>query len=162
MPTVSLGQVVEGDDRLALLATGQVGLGDDPAETGVALGIPGQHDQVGAVGVRHPGTGPRRPRPGDGELGAEDRGEPEGPGGLGEADHAVEAVVVGQGQCGQAEPDRLGGQLLGMAGAVEEGEVGVGVQFGVGHVARVGSAIRRWLRPTSGPARPATGGRPVR
>src|ERR1700728_1358037 len=42
---------------------------------------------------------------GDGELGTEHGGEPEGPGRLGEADHAVEAVVIGQGQGRQAEPD---------------------------------------------------------
>ena len=86
-----------------------------------------------------PVRAPGRPGPGDGELGPEDGGQAEGPGRLGEADHAVEAVVVGQGQSGQAEPDRLGGQLLGVAGAVEEGEVGVGVQFGVGHVGRAAS-----------------------
>ena len=32
VPVVAVGQGVEGDDRLALLATGQMGLGDDPAE----------------------------------------------------------------------------------------------------------------------------------
>ena len=127
VPVVMIGQRVEGDDRLPLLSPGQMGLGDDPAEAGVALGIPGQHDQVGAVGVGHPGTDMADARPGDGELGAEDGGQTEGPGRLGEADHTVEAVVVGQGQCGQTEPDGCGSQLLGVAGPVEEGEVGVGV-----------------------------------
>ena len=63
VPAVTVGQVVEGDDRLPLLPAGQVGLGDDPAEAGVALGVPGQHDQVGAVGVGHAGPGPRPARP---------------------------------------------------------------------------------------------------
>ena len=108
MAAVALGQVVEGDDRLPLLAPVQVGLGDDPAETGIALGIPGQHDQVGAVRVGYAGTDTGRPRPGDGELGAEHGGQAEGPGRLGEADHAVEAVVVGQGEprTGRAGPPR--------------------------------------------------------
>ena len=127
MPAVVVGQRVEGDDRLPLLPAVQVGLGDDPAEAGVPLGVPGQHDQMGAVGIGHPGADPGHARPGDGELGPEDGGQAEGPGRLGEADHTVEAVVVGQGQRGQTQPDGSGGQLLGMAGPVEEGEVGVGV-----------------------------------
>ena len=72
----------------------------------------------------------------EGELGAEHGGQADRPGGLGEADHAVEAVVVGEGQRLQAEPGRLLGQLLGVGGAVEEAEVGVAVQLGVGHGAR--------------------------
>ncbi len=124
---VTFGQVVEGDDRLPLLPAVQVGLGDGPAEPGVSLGVPGQHDQVGAVRIRYAGTGVRDTRPGDGELGPEHGGQAEGPGRLGEADHAIEAVVVGQGDGGQAESDCLGNQLLGVAGAVEEGEIGVGV-----------------------------------
>lgn len=157
MPVVATGEIVQGDDRLPLLPPGEMGLGDDPAETGVALGIPGQHDQVGAVGVRHPGTDMGESVPGDGELGAEDGGQPEGPGRLGEADHTVETVVVGQGQRGQTEPDGPRGQLLGMAGPVEKGEVGMGVEFGIGH--RRGPVTRRSLRPTSGPVRPAADGR---
>jgi hypothetical protein len=39
--------------------------------------------------------------------------------------------VVGDGEGGEPEPGRLVDQLLGMAGAVEEGEVGVTVQLGV-------------------------------
>ena len=61
---VAAGQLVEGEDRLPLLPAGQVGLGDDPAEPGVALGVPGQHDQMGAVGsgtpVRAGGAAPER------------------------------------------------------------------------------------------------------
>ena len=127
MPIVMIGQRVEGDDRLPLLPPGQMGLGDDPAEAGVPLGISGQHDQVGAIGVRHPGTDMADARSGDGELGTEDGRQTEGPGSLGEADHTVEAVVVGQGQCGQTELNGCGSQLLGVAGPVEEREVGVGV-----------------------------------
>ena len=59
-------------------------------------------------------TGRRTDRAVDGELGTEHRGQPHLPGGLGEADHAVEAVVVGEGQRFEPEPGRLLGQLLGM------------------------------------------------
>ena len=104
-----------------------MGPGDHPAEAGVPLGVPGQHHQMGTVRIRHPGADSGHARPGDGELGAEDGGQAEGPGRLGEADHTVEAVVVGQGQRGQAQADGAGGQLLGVAGPVEEGEIGVGV-----------------------------------
>ena len=50
-------QRVEGDDGLSLLPAGQVGLGDDPAEAGVPLGVAGQHHQVGAAGVGDTGAG---------------------------------------------------------------------------------------------------------
>ena len=63
VPAVVIGQRVEGDDRLPLLPAGQVGLGDHPAEAGVPLGVPGQHDQVGAVGVGHPGPDLATPAP---------------------------------------------------------------------------------------------------
>ena len=52
-------------------------------------------------------------------------------GGEREADRAVEAVVVGDGQAGEPEPRRFDRQLLGVAGAVEEGEIGVAVELGV-------------------------------
>ena len=154
---VVLGQVVEGDDRLALLSAGQVGLGDDPAQAGVALGVASQHHQVGALGVGHAGAEWRGGGCGDGELGAEDGGQPEGPGRLGEADYPVETVVVGESEGGEPEMDGHRGQVLGMAGAVEEGEVRVGVELGVGHGC---SLIRRWPRPTSAPARPPADGLP--
>ena len=67
------------------------------------------------------------------QLGAEDRREAVVARGEREAHHAVEAVVVGDGQAGEPEARRFDRQLLGMAGAVEEGEVGVAVELGVRH-----------------------------
>ena len=155
---VPVRQLVEGDDRFALLATGQVGRREDLAQARVPLGIPGEHHEMGAVRVGHAGARVRRGAgAGDGELGAEHGGEAEGPGCLREADHAVETVVIGQGERGQTETDCLRGQLLGMARAVEEGEVGVCVELGVGHRRDL---IRRSLRPTSGLVRRAAGRRP--
>ncbi len=158
--TVPLRQLVEGDDRFALLATGQVGRREDLAQARVALGVTGEDHQMGAVRIGHAGAGVRRGAgPGDGELCAEHGGQAEGPGRLGEADHAVEAVVIGQGERGQTETHRLRGQFLGMARTVEEGEVGVCVELGVGHRRLL---IRRSLRPTSGSVRRAAGRRPYR
>ena len=50
-----------------------------------------------------------------------------------EAHDAVEAVVIGDGQRGEPQARGLVDQLLGMAGPVEEREVRVAVQLGVGH-----------------------------
>ena len=133
VPAVAVGQRVEGEDGSALLPALQVGLGDGPAEAGVALGVPGQHHQVGAVRVGHAGAQVGPVDVGQGELGPEHGGQPERPGRHREPHHAVQAVVVGEGHRRQAEPDRLRGQFLGVAGTVEEGEVGVGVELRVGH-----------------------------
>ncbi len=46
-------------------------------------------------------------------------------------DGAVEALVVGDGQGVHAQLGGAGGEGLGGGGAVEEGEVGVGVELGV-------------------------------
>ena len=98
----------------------------------------GQHQQVlpGRVGgARRGRAGPGARCAGagelEGQLGAEHRREADGPGRHGEADDAVEAVVVGDGQGREAEPGRLVDQLLGVARTVEEGEVRVAVQLGV-------------------------------
>ena len=122
------GQRVEGEDGLALLPARQVRVGQHGREPRVAVGVPGQQHEVraGRVGLAGARAG-RRQR----HLGAEDRGQPAHPRRLGEAHHAVEAVMVRQRQRGQPEPVRLGHQLLGVAAAVEEAEPRVGVQLGV-------------------------------
>ena len=88
-----------------------------------------------------------------GELGAEHRRHPECPGRLGEADHPVQAVVVGEGEGVETEPGRLGDELLGVRGTVEEAEVGVAVELRVrgGHGAAP-PVSRRWLPATNPPA----------
>ena len=53
-------------------------------------------------------------------------------GGEREADHPVEAVVVGDRQGGEPEPGGFDRQLLRVARAVEKGEIGVAVQLRVG------------------------------
>ena len=69
------------------------------------------------------------------ELGAEHRREPGGAGGEREAHHAVQTVVVGDGEGRQILPGGLVRQLLGMAGPVEEREVRVAVQLRVAALA---------------------------
>ena len=142
-----VGQLVERRARRALLAR-ELGLADRPGQAGVALRVAGQHEQVALVGAGRRGRAcwaGGRPFAGgrpEGQLGPEHRGQPEGPGRLGEADHAVEAVVVGERQRLEPEPGRLLGQLLGVRRPVEEAEVGVAVQLGVGHRPGVGPPAR--------------------
>ncbi len=114
VPAVVPGQVVEGAGGPALLPPGEVSLGDGPAQAGVPLGIAGQHHEVGADGVGGAGAARRAPALHQGELGAEHRRHPEGARRLGEADHPVQAVVVGEGEGVEAEPGRLGDELLGV------------------------------------------------
>ena len=113
---------------------------------------------VSLLEQRHPPVGGEAGRQRD--LGAEHRRHPDGPGRLGEAHDAVEAVVVGEGQRLEAEPGGLGRQLLGVRRPVEEREVGVAVQLGVGHRRPVGrstpSASNGWRRRLhAGPSPPA-------
>ncbi|TCN37857.1 hypothetical protein EV644_15018 [Kribbella orskensis] len=133
------GQVFQVVDRPAFLPACEVGFGDRSGQPVVAVLPLGQHQQVRAFGIRDAvlGTGQA-----EGELGAVDGGDVVGRRGLGEAGRAVEPVVVGQRDRVQTEPHGLLDQLLGGGGAVEEAEVGVAVQFGVGDDLALG---RLWL-----------------
>ncbi len=104
-----------------------MGLGDGPAEPGISLGVARQDHQVGAGRIRRAGAGGA----GQGELGPEHRRQAEHHGGPSEADHAVQAVVVGQGQGLEAEASGGIHQLLGVRRPVQEAEVGVAVQLGI-------------------------------
>ncbi len=94
-----------------------------------------------SLGVGLTVLGPSQPQ---GQLGAEHRGDTNRARRLGEADHAVEPVVIGEGEGLQAEPGRFLGERLRRAGTVEEAEVGVGVELGVGRGAGVAGQLRRW------------------
>ena len=69
----------------------------------------------------------------DGELGSERGGQTDFPSRLCEADDPVEAVVIGESERFEAEAGRLFGELLRVGRSVEEAEVGVAVQLGIGH-----------------------------
>ena len=117
-------------DRAPLLPVGvHLPLGDRARDRPVAVGVAGEDQQVVALGIGHAvlrrGQAQR-------ELGAVDRRHPQLLRGLGEADHAVHAVVVGERDRLQPQPRGLLDQLLGVRRAVEEAEVGVHVQLGVG------------------------------
>ena len=102
------------------VAFGGVGLGaaDEVSEVVPAVLV---FDEEGEVGAAL-----------QGELGAEDGVDAVLVGGAQEAGGAVDGVVVGEGQGGHAELGGAAHEVFGVAGAVEEGEVGVGVEFGVG------------------------------
>ena len=175
------GDVGQRELRRPLLP-GQVAEAQRAGQPGVALRPVGQQQQVRAVGIRgvrigHPAGGDlgervrfrtRRPRRGlesgrERDLGTEHRRQPDRPGRLGEADDAVEAVVVGDGEGVEPEPGSLGGQLLGVRGPVEEGEVGVAVELGVGHVALAAMDAARLERlAPPAPRRPVSAGVPRR
>ena len=126
------GQVVDETGRVvdgAALLPGQLGGGDRRGDAVVALGPPGEDEQVLPDRVGLPTL---RRGQAEGELGAEDCREVVALRGLGETWRPVEAVVVGQREAAQPEPDRLLDQLARTARPVEEGEVRVGVQLGVG------------------------------
>jgi hypothetical protein len=120
--------LVEREARRSLLAAAQVRFAEHGREMAVALGRAREQHEVVTGRVVDPDAVVVRV---DGDLGAKDRGQSEGPGRLGEAHDAVETVVVGEGQAREAEPGPFGGQLLGVARAVEETEARVGVEFAV-------------------------------
>jgi hypothetical protein len=122
-----LVEVVDGAPLLRL--GGELRGRDGAGEPVVALLAPGQHDQVVALRV---GVAVLGRAEAERELGAEHGREAGALGGLREAHDAVEAVMVGEGEPVEPEPHGLVDELLGRGDPVEEAEVGVHVEFGVG------------------------------
>ncbi len=129
MTSDRVGDVAERELRRSLLAREMSGA-QRPREPGVAVGAVGEDEQMGPgrigcvrvghhagvdlaerVGLRSGDMGIVR---GERDLGAEHRREADRLGRFGEADHPVEAVVIGDRQRVQSEPGGLGGQFLGM------------------------------------------------
>ncbi len=100
----TLAQLVEVVDRSPLLVAAQVGIGHRRGESVVALDPACQHEQVAALGVRHTVLRAREPQ---GQLGAEDGGQVVGRRCLGQHRSRVEAVVIGERERVQTQPDRL-------------------------------------------------------
>ena len=130
-----LDHLLQVVDRSALLLPAQLGGADHPAERPVALGVGGQQQQVTALRVGHPVLRCGQP---EREFGPEHGGHLQLGGRLGEPHHPVHPVVVGERDRVQTEPGGLLDQLLGVAGAVQEAEVGVAVQLGVRGGGRAG------------------------
>ncbi len=125
-----LGEILQVVDRAALLTTGQLRLGDRTGQPVIPLLPLRQHQQVTALGIGHTVL---RAGQAEGELRPEHRGQLVRRGRLGEPGRAVEPVVIGQRQRVQPLPDRGLDQVLRLGGTVQEGEVRVHVQLGVGH-----------------------------
>ena len=125
------GRVGELRERRAgrALLPRELRLADRLGEPGVADRALREHDQV-LAGRDRPSRSGGSLRA-EGQLRAEHRRQPERAGRLREPHDAVEAVVVGDRERGQAEARRFFGQLLGMARAVEEREVRMAVQLRV-------------------------------
>ena len=130
-----VGERGDGGAGRALLSR-ELRLADRAREPRVPDRPSREHDQVLATRVRLPVGGLLDA---EGEFRAEDGGEAVLLRGQREADRAVEAVVVGDRQCREPEPRRLHRQILGMARAVEEGEIGVAVELRVADHAEDGS-----------------------
>ena len=93
-----------------LLGPLQLGAGEGGGEPVIPLLAPGEHEQVGAHRVGFPVLRLRQLK---GELGSEHGLQTQLLGGFGEADDAVETVVIGD--CERVEPEPLGllGEILG-------------------------------------------------
>ena len=141
MPARGLGQRVEVEARLALLAAGQVRGGQLTRQPPIAFRTAGQHQQMRTWRIRLLGAGFRAQR----QFGAEHGTHVEFHGRFGEPHRPVQAVVVGQRQRAQIQPGRLFDHLLGCAGTVEEAVRRMRMQFGVrdGRTSAPGLARRR-------------------
>ena len=198
VPASGVGQVAEREPRRTLLA-GEMPEAQRTGQPGVPLGTVGEEHEVLAMRIRltelraepplapagggravglalgrlflpdHPLDVPTSPEERD--LGAEHGRQPDRPGRLGEADDAVQPVVVGERERFETEPGCLFGELLRMRGTVEEGEVRVAVQLGIGRgrppaalgnrrLERLALAAPRRAVATGVPAR-ATRGAPI-
>ena len=138
-----LRQRLDREARAALLA-GQLTVADGPGQPSVAERPFGQDEQVLARGIGDPVGGAAGV---EGELGAEDGRQAHREGRLGEPHDAVEAVVVGDRQGAQSEAGGLVGQLLGVAGPVEEREVRMAMQLGVRHQPASAPGAARYRTP---------------
>ncbi len=140
-------QFVQVVDRPALGAA-QLRRRDGAAQPGVPVGVAGEHQQVAALRIGDAGL-PRGQA--EAQLGAEHGLDPHPGGRLGEPDHPVHAVVVGDRQHLDPQPDGLGHQGVRVRRPVEEAVRRVTVQLGPGH--RPGGGGGSLLRPAVAPAR---------
>ncbi len=124
-----IGQTRERRHRRALLA-GQLRRAHRACEPRVPDRPFREHEQVLP---RRVGDAVRRlARCTERQFRTEDGGEADLARNLGEADDPVEAVVVGERERREPEPGRFLDQFLRVAGTVEEGEIRMAVQLGIG------------------------------
>jgi hypothetical protein len=129
MAAGSGGKFVDVVHRTAFRAAAQVRSADRPGQRRITDRVAGQHEQVGTGRVGHTDArgdvafGSRAgERDVERELGTEPGRESVRLGCLGESDDAVQAVMIGERQTLETQPDRLFGQLFRRGRAVEEAE----------------------------------------
>jgi hypothetical protein len=128
-----LGEALQVVGGSPLLSPSEMGLAESPGKPAVAGRVSRQEDEMAPARVWGSRPGGGRPALGEGHLCAIDGGEACLPGGLGEADHPVEALVVGESEARETEADGLGHELFGMGGPVQKTEARVAVELGIGH-----------------------------
>jgi hypothetical protein len=108
----------------------------------IALLSAGQHEQVVALGI---GFAVLRGAELEREFGAEEGAETRMRlGGFGETHGTVEAVVIGESDGVEPEPHGFFDEGFGPGGAVEEAEVRVRVQLGIGHDGCAPRRVEGW------------------
>ena len=129
VPAGGLGQRVVVVVQLAFLTARQMRLRELARQPPVSLRAAGEHQQMRSrrVGVLGSVTPAQR------QFSAEHRGHLQFLGGLGEAHHPVEPVVIGQRDRAQVETDSLLDEFLRRAGTVEEAVRRMRVQFRIRH-----------------------------
>ena len=127
MPACRLGQRVVVVAQDAFLAAGKMRRRQLARQPSIPFGTTGKHQQVRPAGVGLLGAVAAT----EGQFGAEHRLHIEFLGGLGEAHHPVEPVVIGQRDGAQIEPGGLLDEFLRRAGAVEEAVRRMRMQLGI-------------------------------
>ena len=116
-------------DRAAFLPAAHLSGADGAGQAAVTLGVTGEHQQMAALGVGSTGLALGQVET---QLRPEHRADSGASGSLGQPNHSVHAVVIGDRQRLDAEPSRLGDQGVGIAGAVEEAVGRMAVQLSPG------------------------------
>ena len=135
LPVARLGDPLQRVVRQTLFAGGQVRHADGPGEPRIPARAAREHHQVGPARIGGAGGrvqhGGSRLAVGRGQVQfrAKDAGQAHRAGGIREAHHPVQAVVIGQGHRGQSQAPGLGGHLLRLARSIQKAEGAVGVQF---------------------------------
>ena len=116
-----VGQIFQCADGFTL-GSSELSRAEHARQTRISLRTIGQNDQMS-----------RRLSVSEGDLRSEDGGQAEWSRSLGEADHSVQTVVIGQSEGTQSESMGFMHEILRVRGAVEKRKVRVTVQFGIGN-----------------------------
>ena len=122
-----LGQPVEVVAGSRLLSR-HLTFADRPPQPGIAVGPTGQDDEVAGSADLAEGVG----GVGEAELSTKHSRQAMRPGGLGETDNAVEPISVGERECVEACTNGFFDEDLGVGCSIEEAEVRVTMELGIG------------------------------